>query len=124
VGLFLLLKIGGAMSNNMYHIQIPLAVLRHEEMRWEYMSDKDLIRRLGKITKPEKLSAFYQAAMSRGKSYLCDQAYVRFQKLFNGNYKGKTSTIVKPIVKTIVKPEVEVKAEETINITIKRYIDF
>jgi len=43
---------------------------RHEVMRWTSMTEKALFTRLKKITKVEKLAAFYMAARMYGKEEL------------------------------------------------------
>jgi len=110
---------------DIYQISIPRKTLQHEEMRWGYMSNRDLTRRLNKITKPEKLSAFYKVALDRDNSKLYDLAYERFQLLFNGDYKKQE---VKPKEIQVVKPKVKISkpvvVEEVVSITLKRYIDF
>jgi len=113
---------------DIYQISIPRKTLQHEEMRWGYMSNIDLTRRLNKITKPEKLSAFYKVASDRDNRKLCDLAYERFQLLFNGDYKEREvkpkEIQVKPKVKISKPVAIHIVKEEVVNITLKRCIDF
>jgi len=75
---------------------IPRAIFDHEDRRWSYMTDQQLSKRLTKIKRRDKLSAFYQAAYIRGKGRLTDEAIERYNSLFGIKqqvYKKEENTI-------------------------------
>lgn len=49
----------------------------HEEHRWSYMTNDQLLRRLGRITQTQKLRCFVTMASRRGEAFLEQEAYNR-----------------------------------------------
>ena len=99
----------------------PDQLMGHEEMRWSYMTDEQLARRLKRMTRPEKLDCFMDMANLEGKPYLHDLALERKidlglifraeKKVPNGGAK----------VKAEVKRKWEEEKEEEID---ERFVNF
>jgi len=106
---------------DLYTTYISRAILENERHRWSYMDRDQLLRRLNKITRKEKLSAFYQAAENRSDSKLVEAAYLRYAELFNGGIN--LSPIKTAAHKKITTPKVK-KEEEMVEVNIRRFIDF
>ncbi len=99
----------------------PDQMMGHEEMRWSYMTDVQLARRLKKMTRSEKLDCFIEMALQRGKTYLHNLALERqidlglvFQAKRDA-FNGGTKVVAE------VKKKWEVTKEKEI---IERFVDF
>lgn len=99
----------------------PNQLMGHEEMRWSYMTDEQLARRLKRMTRPEKLDCFINMALQKNAPYLHDLALERKIDLglvFRAREKALNGGLE---VETEVKKKWEVKKEKEIS---ERYVDF
>ena len=102
-------------------IQVPQKIIINENSRWSYLTDKQLVIRLNRITNPAKLAAYYNTAKCQDKEYLMDKAIDRFALLTAGPVASENNFTenekVKPIIKKKKIAEVETKKH-------KRALDF
>lgn len=98
----------------------PDQLMGHEKMRWSYMTEEQLARRLKRITNPEKLRCFTDQADREGNWYLADLALERKMDLGLLFIAKKTASNGGAMVKAQVKEKWEVEKESEIN---ERYLD-
>lgn len=97
-------------------------LLEHEYYRWSYMTEQQLIKRLGKITNPDKLDCFRDVAFHYDKEWLVDMATERKNELRGGGNNNSSKVIknYRVVEQKVVLPTCK---EELSHLTDDRYLD-